>query len=139
LVTSRLPGTGSIRSGADIGLSTDQQGKLSFDKAKFRSSLAADPEGVERFVTHEDRGLVAKIDQIVERYAGLDGGLLLNRTTTLNNQIEANGQRISSMGVRLDRERSRLLKQFYQMEASIAKVQGNQQFLSSIQLITAEA
>lgn len=139
LVTGRLPGTGSIRSGADIGLSTDQQGKLSFDKAKFRSSLAADPEGVERFVTHEDRGLVAKIDQIVERYAGLDGGLLLNRTTTLNNQIEANGQRITSMGVRLDRERSRLLKQFYQMEASIAKVQGNQQFLSSIQLITAEA
>ncbi|XZE52055.1 flagellar filament capping protein FliD [Planctomycetaceae bacterium SH139] len=136
LVTSRLPGTGSIRSGADIGLSTDQQGKLSFDKAKFRASLAADPEGVERFVTHEDRGFVAKLDQLVERYAGLDGGLLLNRTTTLNNQIEANGQRITSMGVRLDRERSRLLKQFYQMEASIAKVQGNQQFLSSIQLIT---
>lgn len=139
LVTSRLPGTGSIRSGADIGLSTDQQGKLSFDKAKFRASLAADPEGVERFVTHEERGFVAKMDQLVERYAGLDGGLLLNRTTTLNNQIEANGDRITSMGVRLDRERNRLLKQFYQMEASIAKVQGNQQFLSSIQLISSEA
>jgi flagellar hook-associated protein 2 len=138
LVNSRLPGLGSIRSGIDLGFKVDQQGKLSLDKTKFREQLEAAPEDVERFLTHEERGLVAKIETLIDRYAGEDGGVLLNRTTTLNSQIQSNNSRIGRMSDRLERQRERLLEQFVQMEESIAKLQSNQQYLSAIQPIAVE-
>lgn len=136
LITGRLPRSGSIRSAVDLGLKIGQDGKLEFDKSKFRDALEADPEGVKNFVTREETGFVARIDSLIEQFAGVDGGVLLNRQISINDQIERNNNRISTMNERLERQRQRLLNQFYTMESAISKVQNNQQYLSSISFIS---
>ena len=110
----------------------DSTGKLNLDTAKLQSAIDADPTAVEKFFTDEKFGFSAKIDAVIEGIAGINNGLLISRSATLTSQIERNDLRVSSMNVRLENERERLLKQFNAMESAIAKLQSSQQFLSSI-------
>ena len=49
--------------------------------------------------------------------------------------IEANNKRIEEMTARLDRQRERLLLQFYNIETTVARLQDNLTALSSLQII----
>ncbi len=128
LISTRLPRAGSIRSAVDLGLRVGQDGKVTFDKSRFREALTQDPQGVEEFITREETGFVAQMDRLIDQFAGVNGGVFLSRTVAINDRIERNQSRIESLNTRLDNERNRLLKQFYSMESAIAKVQNNQQY-----------
>jgi flagellar hook-associated protein 2 len=80
-------------------------------------------------------GFSAKARQVADSLAAVGTGALLNRTSTLNNQIEQNNERVASMDLRLDRQRNRLLKQFYDMELTIARLQQNLSALNQLQVI----
>jgi flagellar hook-associated protein 2 len=131
-LTARINTGSSLRTAADVGLRIDSTGKLNLDTAKLQSAIDADPTAVEKFFTDEKFGFSAKIDAVIEGIAGINNGLLISRSATLTSQIERNDLRVSSMNVRLENERERLLKQFNAMESAIAKLQSSQQFLSSI-------
>lgn len=143
-MTLRINTGTSIRTAADVGLKLDSTGKLTLDSEKLNAALDASPEDVKDFFTKEiddtssdegkkiKIGFAAKVDEIVERIAGVDNGVLISRTSSLNNQIDRNDLRIQSMNERLEGERERLLKQFYAMESAIAKLQSNQQYVSQI-------
>jgi flagellar hook-associated protein 2 len=131
-LTTRINTGSSIRTAADIGLRTDSTGKLNLDTEKLQAAIERDPAAVESFFTDEDFGFAAKVDQVIERIAGEQNSSLINRGESLSNQIDRNASRIEFMNERLDSERERLLKQFNAMESAIAKLQSNQQYLSSI-------
>lgn len=143
-MTMRINSGTSIRTAADVGLKLDATGKLNLDSEKLQAALDASPDDVKDFFTKEiddvsseegkkiKIGFAAKVDEIVERIAGVNNGVLISRTSTLNNQIDRNDLRIQSMNDRLEGERERLLKQFFAMESAIAKLQSNQQYVSQI-------
>ncbi len=133
--SSPIRGAGDIKSLGQLGISLNDKGKLEFDKAKFESALAADPASVQEFFTNESSGFAARAKSLSDGLAGIDGGALLNRSNTLQTQIEQNGKRIDAFNVRLDRQRESLLKQFYNMETAIAKLQQNLTALNQLQII----
>ncbi len=133
VLTGRYHTGGSVQGTSTIGLSVNQDGVLAFDASKLKSALADNPESVESFLTDKEFGFVAKVDKAIESIAGVNNGLLISRTTTINNQIDKNSARVNAMNKRLEVERTRLLKQFNDMESSIAKLQSNQKYLSTIQ------
>jgi flagellar hook-associated protein 2 len=71
-----------------------------------------------------------------DRLAGETNSLLIGRSQTLADQVQANSDRIDSLNTRLENERERLFSQFIAMEEAIAKIQGNLSSIDSIKPIT---
>lgn len=134
-LSGAIRGAGDINSLAEIGISLSENGKLSLDKSKLNAAIANDRGAVEEFFTKEETGFSAKAKQVSERLAGIENGALLSRNNLLQSQIEQNQQRIESFDIRLDRQRTRLLTQFYNMETVIGKLQNNLSALNQLQII----
>ncbi|QDT04549.1 Flagellar hook-associated protein 2 [Rubripirellula lacrimiformis] len=135
MLSGSINGAGELRSIGQVGISFDDKGRLSLDKSKLNEALSENRQQVEAFFTTEDTGLAQRIDDIADRIAGVDGGLLLTRSETITTQIERNGTQIDSMNSRLERERERLLTQFYATETAISKLQSNGTAIDQIQRI----
>jgi len=135
LITDRYSGVGSFESLEAIGLSVDDKGKLSLDKAKLGEAFESDAQSLQTLFSDEERGIVAKFDQAVDSLAGSEFGLLTNRSDALQSTIDSNTARIDSFNESLDRQRERMLLEFYQLEQVIAGLQQSQSALASFQPI----
>lgn len=125
-------GSGSIRSIAELGISFDTQGKLTFNKQRLDAALKRDPEAVKTFLSSAETGFAVKAKKVADTLTGIKGGALLQSTSTLQSKIEINSSRVDSLNKRLDVERTRMLKQFYDMETAIAKIQSNLNAINKI-------
>jgi flagellar hook-associated protein 2 len=132
LLTSRFFGVGDVQSLEQVGLSLDDKGRLEFDTDNLERRLQEDLEAVQQFFTDEEFGFVKKFEDAVDSLAGEGHSLLVSRSDTLQRRIENNSDKIQFMNTRLEAERDRLLLQFYNMETSIAKLQGNLQAIQSL-------
>jgi flagellar hook-associated protein 2 len=135
LVTGQFFGVGNVRSLAELGVSIDDRGRLSFSKTKLEERYAEDPEGVQAFFADETRGFGAKVDALIETLAGPGDSALVTRVATLQRRIEDAERRIDLMTARLDRNRERLLLQFFRTEEIVARMQNNLTAISQIQYI----
>ena len=125
LITGRASGTGNIKTLAQLGIGISQDGKLSLDNTKLNDAIAREPESVQKFLSDEKFGFAARSKNTLESLVGIDGGLLVNRNAALQRQVESNNSRIDNFNIKLDRERTRLTKQFTDMELAISKIQSN--------------
>ncbi|QDV23681.1 flagellar filament capping protein FliD [Aureliella helgolandensis] len=135
LLSGAFRGAGDISSLREVGIQLNENGKLDFDKEKFSSAIAKDPGAVKEFFTTEDSGFAAKAKALADSLASVETGSLLNRSNSLQSQIEQNNKRIESFNTRLDKQRTRLLTQFYNMEQTIAKLQQNLTSINGLQII----
>lgn len=136
LLSGRIVGAGDFRSVGQVGLRLKDDGKLSLNETELREAIANDRADVEEFFTNDGTGLADRLSAQADRIAGIEQGMLLNRGQTLTTQIEFNQSRIESLNARLERERERLLRQFYATEEAIARIQSNQVAIQQIQPIT---
>ncbi|EKK03981.1 flagellar hook-associated 2 domain protein [Rhodopirellula baltica SH28] len=130
----------SIRSFSQIGVRMDENGELQVDETKLKAALANDTEAVEQFFNKtndedENIGMVGQLKKLADTYAGVDGGMLIRKTQTLSAHIERNDARVESMNDLLESQRERLLKQYYDMEQAIAKLQANTSSIGAIEYI----
>jgi flagellar hook-associated protein 2 len=90
---------------------------------------------VEAFFSTEESGIADRLSKLADRIAGTGKSLLLTRRETLQGQVERNNERVGALNKRLEKERERLLRNFYKTEEAISKIQSNQNAVSSIQYI----
>jgi len=124
---------GSLES---VGISLDDSGKLSLDTSKLQDAFADSPAAVESLFTDEQSGVIARLTSAIDQLAGDENSLLASRSDTLQRTIDTNDDRITSLGESLDKERDRLLLQFFRLEETIALLQSNNDALSAIQPIS---
>jgi flagellar hook-associated protein 2 len=136
LFTDRYSSGGSLTSLQSLGISLNDKGKLELSTSKLRAQLESNPQAVQDLLSHETRGFQTKLNAMTERFSGVKNGLLLNRSQALTEQILNSNSRVDSMNARLDKERERLLSQFYKTETAISKIQGNQKAVDQIARIT---
>jgi flagellar hook-associated protein 2 len=134
-LSGALRGAGPITSLNQVGVRLNDQGKLEFDQSKFEAAIASDPTAVQQFFTDENNGFSVKSKALADSLAGVDNGALLNGSNALQSKIEQTSKRVDSMNVRLDKQRERLLRQFYSMESAVAKLQQNLTALNQLQII----
>jgi len=132
LLSGRFIGVGSINTLESIGIGFKDDGTLSLDQTEFKARYAAAPEDVRRLFGDPEAGLAKKVETAVERLAGRDNSVLVNRAESLGRKIGASNERITFMNGRLEAERNRLLLQFYRMELAIGKLQNHLNALNSI-------
>jgi flagellar hook-associated protein 2 len=125
LITQRSFRSGRIQSLTQLGVGLDDKGKLAFDKEKFSKLLQSNPDDVKAFLTAEKTGLGARAKITLDTLVGEKNSVLVNRSQSLQRTIDLSSNRITALNTRLDRERERLLKQFYDMETNIARIRNN--------------
>ncbi|MFV2070229.1 MAG: flagellar filament capping protein FliD, partial [Pirellulales bacterium] len=135
LVTGRFTGVGRFQTLAAVGVSIDDQGKLSLDGEKLQAAFADDPEAVTDLFSTEELGVSAKFNKLIESLAGEDSSLLVRRAATLADKIKTNDERIAFHDLRLDRERERLLLEFFRIEETVSKLRGNLTAIQALQAI----
>ncbi len=136
LVTGRFLVGGQFEQLSQVGININETGKLSFDEDKFNAALAVNPQAVEQLFATKDTGVAARFEGLIEQLAGEETSLLARRLEALDSRIADNESRIGRMDASLDRERTRMLTQFYNMELAVARIQNNLNALDSISWIT---
>jgi flagellar hook-associated protein 2 len=127
--------SGSIRSLAEIGITTNEDGTLTFDKSIFQTAYANNSADVTEFFTDEDRGIAGKFDKVLESLVGEDNSLLMTRLESLQRQVDNYTTDINNWNTRLAKIQDRLLNQFYQMESIVTSIRSNLTAISQIQYI----
>ncbi|NOZ38710.1 MAG: flagellar filament capping protein FliD [Planctomycetes bacterium] len=135
LITDRYSGLGSFQSLQEIGISVDGKGKLELDSGKLQDAFDKDSQSLQTLFTAKDKGIVAKFEAAIESLTGAENGLLTRRDNSLKTTIEANEARIERFNESLERQRERLLLQFFQLEQVIAGLQTTQQAVNSFQSV----
>lgn len=134
-----------------IGISYSD-GKLQFDTEDFQSALSSDPDAVRQlfaFVetdTNDEgeteitkQGIGVAFRELINNLTDSVSGVVQRRIDGLDNQIELNKDRISSMDEALVRKRERLTSQFIAMEQAIAEMQNQQSSLANLASIASNA
>ncbi len=132
LFTGQISGSSSINSITQLGVRLNDQGKLEFDESKLNDALANNPEAVQEFFSNERTGFAAKAKEIADSLAGTENGSIISRTQSLQAKIDQNNARIANFTLKLDKQRTRLLTQFYNLEESISKIRNNLNAINSI-------
>jgi flagellar hook-associated protein 2 len=135
VVTSRFFGVGQFESLSAVGISLDDKGKMQLDETKLKSAFDKDPAALKKLFTDKSRGFAPKIDDVIEKLAGDDNSLLSSRTKSLTDIIDTNKKRIDNMSDQLDRQRDRMLLEFYNLEITVSKLKDSLSALSSLQVI----
>lgn len=131
----------------EVGVRIGSGAKLEFDRERFRTAMAADPEGVKALfaakelipngrievrpgVTVADTtddysklGVAEQIRRLAEAMTNSVDGLLPQRNKGIDGQIKLQNQRIANVDVQLATKRTKLENQFLAMEKAIASLQ----------------
>lgn len=132
VLTDRFFGVGSIQSLEMIGISLNGDGKLELNQSKLAERLEADPEAVRQFFTDAEAGFVKRFNAVVDSLASEEHSVLMSRTAALQRRIDENEARIADFDTRLDKQRERLLRYFYNLELAISKIQANMSVVESL-------
>ena len=136
LLSGQFTGSSRFQSLASLGLTLTDEGKLQLDEEKFKAAYAEDPQEVQNFFAASGTGMANRLAELIEQLAGEQNSTISQRLEALDGKIQANLQRIEQMNTLLEKERTRLLNQFYKMELAVAKIQDSLTALDSIAWIT---
>lgn len=112
--------SGSVTSARDVGITTQQDGKLAFDTAKFNSAFSANKDNVIALFT-SDNGLSNRLDTALGGIVGT-GGLLDARSSGLQKSVDQIGKDKDALNTRMTTYQARLLKQFNAMDQLVGQL-----------------
>lgn len=110
-----------------VGISSDVNGKLSFDRAAFDTAQAGDPEGVAALLGGQ--GLAGRAESRLGGFLGSDG-LIATRQEALDNRLERASADREALDRRMERVEDRLRSQFAALDTLMAQMQQDSNFLA---------
>ncbi len=135
-ISQRTFSSGKIQSLEQLGVSLDDKGKLKFDKTKLAAAIETNSKDVQTFFTEEKTGFTVRAKAVLDNLVGVKNSVLVNRSQSLQRQIENSTDRVTFLNFRLDKEREKLLKQFYNLESNLAKIKNNGSALNQLGITT---
>ncbi len=130
-----VAGAGRYRIFADVGVTLDDKANVTFDEEKFRNAYATDPESVKNLFTLATTGLGAQIDSQLKKLVDPVNGTVVRQNKTLDTRSQEFQDRIDKLDSQLTVKRTRLEKQFSELEAVLSKLQSQQSSIANIKSI----
>jgi flagellar hook-associated protein 2 len=132
-LTNFSGGSGSVTSLADLGLTFDGTGHLSFDQSQFSSIAAANPGDLASFLgTGTGSGFLASAGGIIDGLTNTTNGLFLSQQATIQNRITADNQEISDTQTRINTMQSQLTAQMSAADALLSTLQSQSTFMTQL-------
>lgn len=133
LVTNSYTVTGTTFSSlAELGVSTNRDGTLEFDRSVLETALEEDRDAVVTLMTDAAGPLATLKGEIDDVWVDSDDGALTNRTESLNDSIESYEERIADFQEYLDDYAARLRSQFTALEVTLGRLQTQQSQLAGL-------
>ena len=117
LMNGMISGAGSITSLAQLGVTVNSDGSLTFDSSTFSSAYAADPAAVKQFFTQTTNGFAVQLDNLMTQVAGSTNSLLSGQVNSVASIVSDNTNQINSLDTILNDEQTRLYNEFYNMDS----------------------
>ncbi|HAI97117.1 MAG: flagellar hook-associated 2-like protein [Cycloclasticus sp.] len=128
-ISSSVSGlTGSFSTLAELGITTDDTGKLTLDTDSLNDALDGGFDQVGELFAATN-GIANTIDTVIEGYIG-PGGIIESRTGGLQTSIDDIADQRDALNRRLESLGSRLLSQFSAMDALVSTLQNQSNFLT---------
>jgi flagellar hook-associated protein 2 len=132
-LTGYTGGSGSVTSLADLGITFDGTGHLSFDQAQFSSVSAAHPSDLAAFLgTGKGSGFLASAGAVLDGITNATSGLLESQQATIQNRIAADNREISDTQERIATMQSQLTAQMSAADALLSKLQSQVTFMTQL-------
>lgn len=116
----------TIRTLANLGITTQKDGSLKIDDKKLDSVLATNFDDVGKFFAG-DNGLMARMDKRISSYTGENGIISVRQKSLDATRTDVKEQR-AKLEIRATQIEARLFKQYYAMDALVGQLSttGNQ-------------
>lgn len=129
------PVSGSSLVGASVGIETDRNGKISFDREKFLEAYESDPAAVEAFFSANgagtaDDGIAERASVLAEAVTRLNTGRIANAISSQESRIDTIDDRLASWDIRLELRETALRRQFSNLETTLGRLQQQGQWLN---------
>ncbi len=124
------PGS-SVRALADLGIKTTIDGTLSLDQARLTKAITADPAAVNALFQVSTTGVADKLKSLVDGYTNSTNGILVSKSKSYDKSIKEIDGQISSLQLRLDSYRTKLVSQFSAMEKVVSGFKSIGNYLTS--------
>jgi flagellar hook-associated protein 2 len=128
---AQVPGLGSVRTLADLGVKTQKDGTLTIDDATLGAAITRDPGAVDALFSTASTGLAAVVTNAVESYVDPTNGLLTLAQAGLNDSVKRMDDEIANMQARADQYRASLVAQFAAMEQVVSQYKNIGTFLQN--------
>ncbi len=119
---------GPVRNLVNLGVTSNNDGSLTFDSEVLTKALDSDPVGVQNFFT-SDNGFAVRFDNLLDDYVS-SGSLLDSKTDSLNTTIRGIDTDLEDLNLRLQTMEERLLAQFSALDGLLAQLNTTSNFLS---------
>jgi flagellar hook-associated protein 2 len=116
---------GTVGSLSQLGITTQRDGTLSLDAAKFQQALTYDPQAVSDLVagTSSRDGIADLLSKKLTAMTRAVTGTIAARTDGLTNQIADLGKQIDATQERLDTTQKTLEDKFHNLELVVSRIQ----------------
>lgn len=125
-------GTGEITSLADLGLTFDQEGRMSFDTAAFQGAAGNFDELVTFLGSAGGGGFLDAATGILDSLENDTDGILTTAANSINASIIAEGKRISETEERIENLRRTLTEQMAAADALIAMLEQQANYINTM-------
>lgn len=126
-------GNGALSMLAQVGITSDRDGKLTLDKSKFATALATDETAVRTLFTDATNGIATRLQTQIDSFTDSQDGLIKSRRDGYDATIKNTQRRIDQATTRLDRYQLQLQDRYARLETLLGKLQSQGSSLSSIQ------
>ena len=116
----------------EIGMKMDNKGKLSLDKEKFGEAVDKNFDQVVALFGNE-KGLAGSLSKGLKEYTK-SGGMLAQRTDTLNADLRSLGQKEATSNAQLVKYEAALRAQYGSLDALLVKMNNSASALSALQI-----
>ena len=116
----------------EIGIKMDNKGKLSLDKTKFGEAVDKNFDQVVALFGNE-KGLAGSLSKGLKEYTK-SGGMLAQRTDTLNSDLRSLGQKEATSNAQLVKYEVALRAQYGSLDALLVKMNNSASALSALQI-----
>jgi flagellar hook-associated protein 2 len=117
-------GSGTLRMLAQIGITSDTAGKLTFDQSKFEQELVDDEAGVANLFTNATAGIAVRLHDRIDLYTDSVDGLLKTRNDGFDRLTKQTQNRIDQAERRLTQYEKSLEQRYANLETLMARLQG---------------
>jgi flagellar hook-associated protein 2 len=132
-LTSFSGGSGSVTSLADLGITFDGTGHLSFDTSQFASVAAANPGDLASFLgTGTGSGFLSTGSTLLDGLTDPTSGLFEGQQATIQSQITADNQEISDTQTRITTLQTQLTARMSAADALLSTLQSQSTFMTQL-------
>ena len=118
-----------VQSLAELGITTQKDGKLSIDSTKLDTALTGKYDKVAEFLSGDD-GLMGRLEAVVKPYLGNDG-VFQQREKGLQTTISSIDKQREALSLRIEKVQARLYSQYNAMDALVGRLQKTSENLAS--------